>query len=83
MLVLVVAASVHVELSPSSADSAESAEKRILTQLRSLSPPGTQREEDEDIGAKEEKIASLKTQVNEELQRLGVSRNQFTFVPKK
>ena len=79
-----VAASVHAELSPSSAGASnESTEKKVVTQLSSLGPPGAASEEDEDLAGKEEAIANLKKQVNAELKKLGVKRHQFTLVPKK
>ena len=51
--------------------------------MSSLGPPGTAADKDEDIAGKEEAIASLKTQVNKELERLGVKGYHFTLVPKK
>ena len=76
------AVSIHVELRSSSADSNKSTENRLMIQLRSLGPPGTDNPAEEVISRKSEEILSLERQVNQELMRLGITTHQFTFVLK-
>ena len=73
MLVFSVVASVHAELDPSSGESSESTENTIVTQLRSLGPPGTEREQKE--------IANKVTQLDTELGKLGLTIRQLVVAP--
>ena len=70
---LSVAVPVDADLAPSP-DSPESIENKIVTQLRSLGPPGTEHQQEE--------IATKINGINGELEKLGVTIQQLVLAPK-